>query len=249
MTPEPTLSLVIPCYNESEVLRNTITRLVEAFGNKRVQLELVLVDNGSSDDTGAIIDQLIAEGLPVVKERVETNIGYGYGVLRGLTRCRGRLVGFTCADGQVDALDVLRVFDVASSVRSPKLVKVRRRFRMDGFTRKIVSIFYNGLANVVFWRLGSIDINGNPKIFPREYLDRMQLQSEDWFLDAEVMIRARQLGLDVIEMNVFAHMREGGKSNVRASTCWEFIKNLAHYRMSPGSPRPPRSSHDPERSA
>jgi glycosyltransferase involved in cell wall biosynthesis len=236
--PEPTLSLVIPCYNESEVLRNTVTRLVEAFGTKRVQLELVLVDNGSTDDTGVIIDALVAEGLPIVKETVERNVGYGNGVLKGLTRCRGRLVGFTCADGQVDALDVLRVFDVASNVRSPKLVKVRRRFRMDGFTRKIVSIIYNMLANVVFWRLGSIDINGNPKIFPREYLEPMHLTSPDWFLDAEVMIRARQLGLDVIEMNVLAHMREGGKSNVRAGTCWEFVKNLARFRFE-------RNSSDP----
>jgi glycosyltransferase involved in cell wall biosynthesis len=228
---EPEISLVIPCYNEAESIRNTVTRLVEAFGARRVRLELVLVDNGSTDDTGAIIDKLVAEGMPAVRETVEDNQGYGYGVLRGLERCRGRFVGVLGADGQVDALDVARLYDVAARARTPKLVKVRRRFRMDGFTRKVVSIAYNVLANLAYGGLRSIDINGTPKIFPRAYLSRMRLESRDWFLDPEIMIKAKRLGLDVFEMNVLAHMREGGSSNVRMGTCWEFVKNLLRWRF------------------
>jgi glycosyltransferase involved in cell wall biosynthesis len=236
---DPELSLVIPCYNEAESIRNTVTRLVEAFGARRVRLELVLVDNGSTDDTGAIIDKLVAEGMPAVRETVDLNQGYGYGVLCGLQRCRGRLVGILGADGQVDAQDVVRLYDVAARARTPKLVKVRRRFRMDGFTRKIVSIAYNGVANLAYGGLRSIDLNGTPKIFPRAYLAPMALESRDWFLDAEIMIKAKQLGLDVFEMNVLAHMREGGRSNVRVGTCWEFVKNLVRWRLRrPSAPSP-----------
>jgi dolichol-phosphate mannosyltransferase len=227
----PDLSLVIPCYNEAESIRNTATRLVEAFEVRRVSLELVLVDNGSTDETGAIIDKLIAEGLPAVKAAVEVNQGYGCGVLRGLERAHGRFVGILGADGQVDAHDVARLYDVAARARTPKLVKVRRRFRMDGFARKIVSIAYNVLANVAYGGLRSIDINGTPKIFPRDYLPRMRLESRDWFIDAEIMIKAKRLGLGVFEMNVLAHMRDGGSSHVRAGTCWEFVKNLARWRV------------------
>jgi dolichol-phosphate mannosyltransferase len=227
----PLLSLAVPCYNEAESIRNTATRLVESFHHRHLDLELVLVDNGSADETGAIIDRLAAEGLPVVKEVVAVNQGYGYGVLRGLARCRGRFVGFICADGQVDADDVAKLFEIALNAKSPKLVKVRRRFRMDGFTRKMVSIFYNGFANVLFGGLGTIDINGNPKIMPRDAYERMNLHSCDWFLDAEVMIKAKRIGLPVFEMNVLGQMREGGSSNVRASTCWEFLRNLARARF------------------
>lgn len=229
----PQLSLVLPCYNEEDVLRNTVERLVASFRQHDVDVELVLVDNGSSDGTARVIDALAREGLPVAKVTVPVNQGYGHGVLRGLASCRGRLVGFVCADGQVEAADVVKVYEIAAHARTPKLVKVRRRFRMDGFTRKVVSIGYNLFAASIFGGLGSIDLNGNPKILPREYLERMQLRSRDWFLDAEVLIKAKQLGLEVFELNVIAQAREGGKSNVRASTCWEFLRNLARYRFGP----------------
>ena len=194
---EPDLSLSIPCYNEEDVVRSTVERLATAFLSKGIELELVLVDNGSSDDTGVVLDQLIAEGIPAVKVTVEVNEGYGKGALRGLESCRGNLVGIIPADGQVDAEDVVKVYMMAVQSKTPKLVKVRRRFRMDGMTRKIVSVFYNATTIVMFGGLGSIDINGSPKIMPRNYMERMQLQSKDWFLDAEIMIKAKRLRLEV----------------------------------------------------
>jgi glycosyltransferase involved in cell wall biosynthesis len=227
----PQLSLVLPCYNEQDVIRNTVERLVTVFRSKKVNFELILVDNGSADATGRIIDELITEGMPIIKEAVKVNQGYGNGVLRGLQACRGKLVGFICADGQVSAEDVFKVYDLASHVSSPKLVKVRRRFRMDGLKRKVVSIAYNLGANILFGGLGSIDINGNPKIFPREYLQLMQLECRDWFLDAEVMIKAKRLKLPVLEFNVLGQMREGGASSVRTSTCWQFVANLLRWRF------------------
>jgi glycosyltransferase involved in cell wall biosynthesis len=234
-TPErdvrPDVSLSIPCYNEQDVLRNTVTRLVRAFDSNEVRVEFVLVDNGSTDRTGAIIDALIAEGVPAIKIAIPQNRGYGYGIVAGLEACRGRFIGFLHADGQVEAHDVVKVYDVVSKAAQPVLGKVRRRFRMDGLTRKLVSIAYNGLANVMFPGLGSIDINGSPKIWPREYLARMNLQSADWFLDPELIIKARRLGLQIVEFNVLAQMRVGGKSHVNWHTCWEFLVNLTRYRV------------------
>lgn len=247
----PEISLSLPCFNEEEVLRSTVTRLASVFAAEGVDVELVLVDNGSTDRTGAIIDEMIAEGLPITKVAVETNIGYGNGVLQGLAACRGVHVGFICADGQVEPADVLRVYQMCASSKTPRLVKVRRRFRMDGLNRKVVSVAYNFLTVALFGGLGSIDVNGNPKMFPREYLGPMQLRSTDWFLDAEVMIRAKQLGLEVLEFNVLAQARGGGTSNVRASTCWEFATNLLRFRFGARArpPQPVASSSEPVRSA
>lgn len=227
----PDVSLAVPCYNEEEVLAHTLPALAKAFAERGISLEIVAVDNGSRDRTSAIIDELIAAGLPAVKETVETNVGQGYGILRGLARCRGRYAGFICADGQVDPQDVAKLAEIAIHSKSPQIFKVRRRFRLDGLKRKVVSIAYNGVANVLFPGLGSIDINGNPKIFPGEFLRRTELVSRDWFLEAEVLIRARKLGYGVFEMNVMGQMREGGTSNVRATTCWEFIVNLSRARF------------------
>ncbi len=230
-TGEPDLSLVLPCHNEADAIRGTVTRLAQGFRERNIDLQLVLVDNGSRDDTGKIIEELVQEGLPVVKAVVQVNQGYGNGVLQGLPLCRGRLVGFMCADEQVAATDVVKLYEAAAKAKTPKLFKVRRRFRMESLLRRVVSVTYNMMTRLLFGDLGSMDLNANPKILPREYLERMNLRSKDWFLDPEVMIKAKALGLVVFEMNIFAQMRAEGVSNVRPATCWEFLVNLLTYRF------------------
>lgn len=221
----------MPCYNEEELVAETVRQLLGAFAGAGHRLELIAVDNGSVDRTGEILRELAERHTEVVPTRVEVNQGYGFGILSGLPLCTAPWVGLICADGQVEAVDVVKLFEVAARARSPRLVKVRRRFRMDGLRRKVTSIAYNVFTAVLFGGLGSIDVNGNPKIMPRSYVDRMRLQSRDWFLDAEIMIKAKRLGLEVLELNVMAMMRTGGKSNVRPSTCWEFLLNLLRYRF------------------
>ncbi len=227
----PAVSVVMPCYNEEECLRQTAGGLVRAFAAQGLSLELVLVDNGSRDRTGEIIDGLMAEGLPVVKVRVKVNQGYGHGVLEGLRRCTAPVVGFLCADGQVSAEDTVKTYQEVQNAGRPILAKVRRRFRKDSWRRKLVSALYNvGMQGVFGW-LGSIDLNGNPKVMPREILRVMDLQSKDWFLDPEIMIKAGYLGLPILEWDVEGLHRQGGKSNVRYSTCLQFARNILMYRL------------------
>jgi len=225
------LALVMPCYNECEVVAKTVADLQEAFARSAYRLQLVAVDNGSTDETGDILNRLREQYDNMVVHRVERNQGYGYGVLSGFAHADAPWVGSIVADGQVDADDVVKLFADAMKLSQRKLVKVRRRFRMDGLKRKIVSVIYNCMTTLMFGGLGSIDINGSPKIIPREYLERMNLQSKDWFLDAEIMIKAKRLGLGVYEKNIFAQLRPGGRSNVNSSACWEFIVNLLRYRF------------------
>jgi glycosyltransferase involved in cell wall biosynthesis len=227
----PDLSLVMPCYDEEEVVGATVAELFAAFERSGKRLELVAVDNGSRDRTGEILAELARRHPRLVVVRVDVNRGYGNGLLAGLPLATAPWVGILCADGQVAAEDVAALFEKAARSQVPRLYKVRRRFRRDGLRRKIVSVAYNLTMAVLFPRLGSIDVNGNPKILPREWLERMRLESKDWFLDAEILIRARSLGLPVVESDVVGHARGGGASNVRLSTCWEFAVNLWAHRF------------------
>ncbi|MBX7167790.1 MAG: glycosyltransferase family 2 protein [Pirellulales bacterium] len=238
----PDVALAIPCYNEESVLGTTVTQLLAAFRERHVRVELVLVDNGSMDGTGRIIDEFVAAGAPVVKRRIDVNRGYGNGILQGLAACRGRIIGFVHADGQCEAADVVKICELALSSPTPVFVKVRRRFRLDGLRRKIISIVYNALANILYPGIGSLDVNGSPKVFPREYFPRMNIRSTDWFIDPEIMLRARELKLPVIERNVMAQMRTGGRSHVTVHTCKEFVVNLLRYRV--GIWKPATSERD-----
>ncbi len=234
MPDRPELSMVIPCYNEEEVLGFTVPQLHRAFAEAEVAVELVLVDNGSTDRTGEIIAGFVAEGLPVVPLCVAENIGYGNGVIQGIARARGRFIGIIPADGQVDAEDVVKLFQVLAQGGPNLLGKVRRRFRLDGLKRKIISVCYNLFVFILFPNLGSIDVNGSPKILPAEALKKMELESKQWFLDPEIMIKAKALGLRVLEMNVFAQMRSAGTSHVRMGTCWEFFTKILGMRFGRG---------------
>ena len=231
----PDLTLVMPAYNEEEIVAATIRELLLAFERAGHALEIVAVDNGSRDRTGAILKELAAADPRVVPVRVEVNEGYGHGILQGLAQARAPWVGMINADGQVDPHDVVKLFEVTRRVKPPAVVKVRRRFRLDGFKRKLVSIAYNGFANLLFLGLGSIDVNGNPKLLPRELLQEMGLRSKDWFIDAEILIKAKRRRVKVLEVNVFGNMREGGVSAVRATTCFEFLRNLLRARFGDGS--------------
>ncbi len=228
---QPAVSLVMPCYNEEACVRQTASELVKTFAAKNIPLQLVLVDNGSRDRTGEIIDELIAQGLPITRTTVPINLGYGQGIIEGLKQCTAPLVGYLCADGQVAAEEAVKTYEQARVATCPVLAKVRRRFRKDSWRRKLVSIVYNLGLPVVFGWLGSIDLNASPKILPRESLLAMKLESKDWFLDPEVMIKAKYLGLQILEHDVEGLLRSGGKSNVRYSTCLQFVKNILRYRF------------------
>jgi dolichol-phosphate mannosyltransferase len=233
----PDISMVMPCYNEEEIVEYTIRRLVGAFETAGYSLELVAIDNGSRDRTGEIIKGLAAHSRSVVYHRVDINEGYGNGILSGIPLCRGPWIGIIPADGQVDAEDVVRLYESVVATNGNVLGKVRRRFRMDGILRKVVSISYNLFVRLLWPRLGSIDVNGSPKILRREVMMAMDLQSRDWFLDPEIVLKAHLMGIRIMEFNVFARMRGSGLSHVRIWTCLEFFRNLMLFRFSRHSTR------------
>ena len=227
----PALSLIMPCYNEEDNVEYRVPRLLRAFEAAGHRLQVVAVNNGSTDRTGALLAQLAGSHADVTVVTVPKNIGFGQGILAGIPHCVAPWVGMVAADGQVDEEDVVRLFDAARVAHGPVLAKVRRRFRMDGPLRKVVSIGYNLYVRMLWPRLGSIDVNGNPRMMPREVLLAMQLESTNWLLDPEMLIKAQYLGVRVLELNVFARMRGNGLSHVRASTCWEFAIELIRFRF------------------
>lgn len=231
--PAPDLTFIVPCYNEEEVLPITVGKLMRAFQRAELRLELVLVDNGSRDGTGRVIDELAAKYPGQIRHGVvEKNIGMGFGFLTGVPLATAPLVGLIPADGQVDAEDCVRLYETIIDAGGNVLGKVRRRFRMDGLRRKVISVAYNLFVRLLWPGIGSWDINGCPLLMRREALLAMDLQSRNWLLDPEMLIKAHYMGLRIVEFNVFARARGRGISHVGTSTMWEFFSYLMRLRFS-----------------
>jgi glycosyltransferase involved in cell wall biosynthesis len=227
----PDVSLIMPCYNEEDNVGYTIPRLVEAFRQAGHAIQLVAVNNGSVDRTAQALRDLAARYPEITIGHVEKNIGFGNGLLTGIPLCTAPWVGTVAADGQVDAEDVVRLFEATSSTRGDVLGKVRRRFRMDGLARKLVSVSYNSFVHVLWPTVGSWDVNGQPRMIARQLLLDMRLESVNWFIDPEMIIKAHHMGVRILEVNVFARMRGNGLSHVKATTCWEFLRCLLAFRL------------------
>ena len=103
------VSLIVPCYNERELLEHTIPPLFQAFSGAFPRCELVLVDNGSTDGTADVIGRVARLDPRIRTTRVPVNLGYGLGVLTGYEVVRGRCVGHIPADGPVAPEDVVAI--------------------------------------------------------------------------------------------------------------------------------------------
>ncbi len=228
----PELSLAIPLYNEQDNVENVVTNLVAALEAAHVDYELVLVNNGSEDRTGEIIERLARENHRLVPVHIPVNQGYGWGIITGLKHCRGRYLGYAWGDNQVRAEDVVKIFDRLRQ-GDVDMVKALRIERHDGLQRLIITRVYNTVFPF-FFPVYSKDVNGCPKIFTREAYEAIAPKSRDWFLDAEIMIKAHKLGLRVAEIPVIFYPRSSGKSKVRWKTVLEFALNMIRYRLGGG---------------
>lgn len=223
------ISLVLPFYNEEKGAQSVIEGLARQLEEERIDYELVVVENGSVDRTEFILKK-IADANPRVRMvAVPVNQGYGWGILRGLSAASGDLLGFLCGDGQISPLDVSRV--ASQALREPAVIsKVKRVTRQDGWKRKIVSRIYNFLFSFVFG-VTDTDVNGTPKIFSRSIYNQLKLDSKDWFIDAEFMIKAARMKKPVKCVSVDFFSRTTGQSNVRMGTVGEFLKNMLVCRL------------------
>src|SRR5690606_22716677 len=118
------LSLVIPCYNEAANLPLLAQRCSELASDP--DIEVIFVDNGSTDATPSVLAELIADSPNCRSVRVEHNQGYGFGVLSGLREARGRILAWTHADMQNDPQDVLRGLEFFDLLGEDIFVKGRR---------------------------------------------------------------------------------------------------------------------------
>lgn len=223
-------SLVMPMYNEEAMAEKVILETIVSFNQKGLNYELVIVKNGCKDRTAEIVDALAKKYSQIKPVHVPENLGYGHGVITGLNAATCPIIGFVDGDGQVPPDDILRVLNGFEHESKPVFCKGIRYQRGDGLQRIFASFGYNLLFKVLF--LSTVrDINGKPKFFRKEFYDTLHLESKDWFIDPEIILKGIHKGYKPLEIVVHFDERKKGKSHVSFKTISEFGKNLVRWRI------------------
>jgi glycosyltransferase involved in cell wall biosynthesis len=212
--PDPVLSVVLPCYNESEGIANILSRF-DDVGEDR-PFELILVDNGSTDGTPDVLADLLPRYPFARSIRVAENRGYGHGIFTGLEAARGEVLAWSHADLQTDPADVFRAWDVYAQAADPArlLVKGRRRGRRLG--ERLISRGME-VAALVLLRRWLREINAQPKLFHRGLLEHVARPPIDFNFDVYVLYQARRRGWRIASIDVEFPPRPHGQSHWAAT--------------------------------
>lgn len=236
------LSVMFPCYNEEDNVERTTMAALMACERLVDDYEIVIVNDGSKDRTGEIADRLSAEYPRVRAVHNRPNRGYGGALARGFREARKDWVFYTDGDGQFD-FDELE--NVLPMIAKYDIVSGYRMDRQDSFLRKLNAKAWGVLVKAVFFGMKIRDIDCAYKLYPKSFIDRIELRSTGALIDTEMLAKATYMGYSIGQIGVHHYPRTAGQQTganwrVILRAFKELFKLRRHIRESTvtGTPRP-----------
>jgi glycosyltransferase involved in cell wall biosynthesis len=206
------ISVVLPAHDEEANIGSVVTRALEVLPEMAPEFEVIVVDDGSRDGTAQEAQRLVDKHYPRVRlVSHEVNLGYGAAIRSGFHHARHELVFYTDADNQFD-LGELQYF--LPMIAEHDMVIGFRVYRYDSVLRSMVSWIYNRIVRVLF-RVRVRDVDCSYKLFRREVLDKVKIDCEDFFVDTELVAKARKWNFRIAEKGVRHYPRVAGETTVR----------------------------------
>jgi len=210
----PELSYFFPAHNEAANVRGLVEEALTALPTLAERFEIIVVNDGSTDETAAIADELAAAHPEVRAVHHPTNLGYGAALRSGFAAARLANLAFTDGDRQFRVADLRRLVDrlnePADPSRPPDLVAGFRIKRADPLVRTLYASLYR-LANRIFFGLRVRDVDCACKLFRRTALEGVTVESGGAFFSAELLIKLGALGRRIEEVGVPHHPRTAGR--------------------------------------
>jgi glycosyltransferase involved in cell wall biosynthesis len=223
-------SIVVPCYNEA----NNIPLILERFNQviKRDDIEVILVNNGSTDNSSDVLAKIINKYPFARMILVPINKGYGFGILSGLNDARGHFLGWTHADMQTDPKDFIRAISILDQQSKDEEIYIKGlRKNRPLFDQ----IFTTGMSIFESLYLGQIlyDINAQPNLFSRNFFNSWENPPSDFSLDLFALYQAKNKKIKIIRFNVLFPERIHGVSswNTGLKSKWKFIKRTIQFSI------------------
>ncbi len=219
------LSLVVPAHNEEAVIVQAVTEAKDALDFLGIRGEILVVDDGSHDQTAALVQNLCKQIPNLFLLRHDTNRGYGAALRTGFEAAKGDLVAFTDADCQFHLEDLHRLLPLT---RENDMVTGWREDRKDPPLRLFLSKGFNYLVHALLG-IKIRDVDCALKVFRKESLRKILPESRGFFANTEMLVRARQEGLSVAEVGVRHRPRAAGFSKVSLMAIPKVLSRLLPF--------------------
>ena len=203
------LSLFFPCYNESENVEEMIRQAVQVGEDYGIDYEVIVVDDGSRDDSAAKVQKWSAKNPRVRLVQHKVNQGYGAALRSGIAAAKKDLVFLTDGDNQFQLSDIEKLF---SKIDGCDVVTGFRIGRQDNPYRRLQGSMWTQLNKVLF-RLPVRDVDCAFKLFRRKSLEGLELQSNQLLIHAEILARLKKKGCKVEEIGVPHYPRRLGQAS------------------------------------
>ena len=226
------LSYFFPAHNEEANVRGLVDEALGALPAIAETFEIVIVNDGSRDATGAIADELSAAHPDVVRAvHHPTNLGYGAALLSGFRAARYELVAFTDGDRQFHVEDIGRLTARLVEADNPDVVVGYRIKRADPLVRTLYARAYR-FANRVWFGLKVRDVDCACKLFRRQALDGIAVESGGAFLSAELLIKLHAAGRTIVEVGVPHFPRTAGSpTGAKPSVVFRAVRDFWSLRL------------------
>jgi uncharacterized protein (TIRG00374 family) len=222
---KPSITVFFPCYNEEENVEQQTLDVDRVLSEICDDYEVVIVDDGSTDRTPEIADRLAREHSHVRVIHHPHNLGYGAALKTGFLGARKDLVLYTDGDNQFDIHDIEKMLPLMKE--GVDMVVGYRAARQDKPLRKFVSRVYNFIIRLIFG-LKVRDIDCAFKLFRRSVFDRVEIKSERFLVDTEILVKSKRAGLKIVETGVTHLPRTMGKSTVSPHDVFRTLSELSH---------------------
>ncbi|MBN1947282.1 MAG: glycosyltransferase family 2 protein [Bradymonadales bacterium] len=205
------LSVVMFAYNEGRHLRQVVTETIHELDRHAGDYEIILVDDGSTDDTPAIVQELAACCPRLVGIRHPVNRGIGEAVHTGYRAATHEFLCILPADGQIRMSEMVKLFDAARRGADLVLGRYRQRGEVDSVFRMVLSKGLRMLMRVLLGVDRQID---SAFLFRRSILSEIPLKSRSFFVNLELPIRVLRGRYRVAEEEITVFPRISGSSKV-----------------------------------
>jgi glycosyltransferase involved in cell wall biosynthesis len=244
---KPSVSLVIPMFNEEESIEHALSWALDALQRHCRDYEVIVVDDASTDRSPELVRRAAA-GDPHVKViRHEVNRKLGGSLKTGFAAATMELVLYMDADLPFDPDELGRAIRAIELSRADMIAGYRLDRTTEGWLRTVYSYVYNFLIGVLFgWP--HRDINFSFKLMRHEVLEAIELRSEGSLIDAELVVKAKNLGFVIQQLGLDYFPRTRGRSKLSSpSVILKMLQELV--RLFPDMHHPRRRGPSPDRGA